>query len=107
MNPGSGKTAIKISNDGLKNLYAERANRILDIVKANKAEIVILGAFGCGAFKNPQEVIAEGVMEAVKNHIYDFETIEFAICSPRNFTRNSLFDFIRFIYDVVASQKEG
>lgn len=38
--------------------------------------------------KNPPEVAVEGVMEAVKNHIYDFETIEFAIYSPRNDMKN-------------------
>lgn len=83
MNPNSGKVAVKIKNDELKALHTRRANRILDIARTNNAEVVIMGAFGCGAFQNPPEIVAAGIKEAVENHRYDFETIEFAIyCKP-------------------------
>ena len=47
--------------------------------------MVILGAFGCGAFQNPPMVVADGIYNAVKKHLEGFETIEFAVyCSSRD-----------------------
>ncbi|MCD7956697.1 MAG: TIGR02452 family protein [Lachnospiraceae bacterium] len=85
MNPGSGSQAVRIKDSELKKLHEKRANRILDIAKANGNDTVILGAFGCGAFQNPAPVVVAGIYEAVKQHRRDFRTIEFAVfCSPRN-----------------------
>ncbi len=98
MNPGSGYRSIRIKNSELRQLHAKRTGRILDIAKANGAEVVILGAFGCGAFQNPPETVAAGIYEAVKLHIRDFSTIEFAVfCTPRD-TAN---------YDAFKRQFEG
>ncbi|MCC8046029.1 MAG: TIGR02452 family protein [Clostridiales bacterium] len=80
MNPGSGSQAVRIKDSELKKLHEKRANRILDIAKANGNDTVILGAF-----QNPAPVVAAGIYEAVKQHRGDFRTIEFAVfCSPRN-----------------------
>ena len=85
MNTNSGRQAFKINNADLKALHTKRANRILTIAKNNGAEGIILGAFGCGAFQNPPQIVAEGMLEAVKQHIYDFKVIEFAVyCSPKD-----------------------
>lgn len=85
MNPSPSSKPVKISDLELKKLHEKRANRILDIAKANGCDVVILGAFGCGAFKNAPRIVAQGICEAVKKHIYDFKTIEFAIyCSERD-----------------------
>ena len=93
MNPSSGKQAVKINNADLKALHKKRANRILDIAKNNGAEVIILGAFGCGAFQNPPQIVAEGILEAIKQHIYDFKVIEFAIyCSPRDSQNYEVFN---------------
>lgn len=47
-----------------------------------------MGAFGCGAFCNPPEVVAEAFAETIKEFLYDFETIEFAVyCFARD-TKN-------------------
>lgn len=59
--------------------------RILDVVKANGNEVVILGAFGCGAFRNPPEIVAEAYSELMEEYKYDFKTVEFAVyCPPRD-----------------------
>jgi uncharacterized protein (TIGR02452 family) len=42
-------------------------------------EVLILGAWGCGAFKNPVEVIARVFVELLKD--YNFETVEFALAT--------------------------
>ena len=85
LNPGSDSRAVRISESELILLHEKRANRILDIAKAHRAEIVILGAFGCGAFRNPPAAVAAGIRNAVDRHRRDFRTIEFAVyCPPRD-----------------------
>lgn len=48
-------------------------------------EVVILGAFGCGAFSNPPEIVVEAMARVIPDYRYDFQTIEFVVyCSPGN-----------------------
>ncbi len=37
----------------------------------------MLGAFGCGAFRNPPEIVADIFNSLIRN--YSFETVEFAV----------------------------
>ncbi len=84
MNPGSGRT-VKLSEQQLLLLHKKRMARILSIAKKEEAEVVVLGAFGCGAFCNPPEVVAEAMAQTVKEFQYDFSVIEFAVyCSPKD-----------------------
>lgn len=49
----------------------------------NENKVVILGAFGCGAFQNPPEVVASAMKKVVEEYLYHFRVIEFAVyCSP-------------------------
>lgn len=88
MNPNSGSKGVNIKPIELLELHKKRMSRILDIVKANDAEVVILGAFGCGAFQNPPDVVARAMKEIVKNYLYSFKTIEFAVYCPPADTKN-------------------
>lgn len=63
--------------DRLESLLAQRIKRILDIAEAEGEEVLILGAFGCGAFRNPPELVARLFKEALAN--YSFKIVEFAI----------------------------
>ena len=46
---------------------------------------MILGAFGCGAFRNPPIIVAQAMKTVVQMYRRKFETIEFAVyCSPRD-----------------------
>ena len=56
-----------------------RIRKILDVAAKEGNEVLILGAWGCGAFKNPVEVIARVFVELLKD--YDFETVEFALAT--------------------------
>lgn len=85
MNSGDGSKCIKISDKELYELHVKRLTRILDIAKAGNNDVVILGAFGCGAFENNPEVVAKAAREVIVDYVKDFEVIEFAIyCSPRD-----------------------
>lgn len=83
MNLSDGDTEVKLTADELHQLHEKRLTRILNVAKAGKNEVVILGAFGCGAFKNAPEVVARAAKDTIKEFMRSFETIEFAVyCSP-------------------------
>lgn len=88
MNPNSGNKVVSVKPSELLELHMKRVRRILDIAKANDEEVMILGAFGCGAFQNPPEVVAEAMVRVVKEYLYNFEVIEFAVYCPPKDTRN-------------------
>lgn len=74
-----------VTDRKLFDIYKKRINRVLDIASCAKSDVIILGAFGCGAFANPPELVAKAMHAAIDEHKYDFETIELAIyCSSRD-----------------------
>ena len=82
MNEGDGDVPVKLSNDELQYIHETKLRRILDIALENGAEVMILGAYGCGAFQNPPAVVARAMFNVVREYIKEFKTIEFAIyCS--------------------------
>ena len=82
-NTGDGNNAAKISDKDLGQLHVKRGRKILEAAAAYKNEIVISGAFGCGAFMNKPEVVANAYKQLVNEFQNAFETIEFAVyCSP-------------------------
>ena len=84
-NDRDGTVRVTISNAELKKLHIKRMRRILSIVAAEGNDVVILGAYGCGAFKNPPEIVAEAMKQVIEEFRYCFKTIEFAVyCSPRD-----------------------
>ena len=81
-----------VTDQDLLDIYKKRINRVLDIARYAKSEVVILGAFGCGAFANPPELVVCAMNAAINEHKYDFETIELAIyCSPRDTSNYEVF----------------
>ncbi len=77
-----------VTDQELLDIYKKRINRVLDIARYAKSEVVILGAFGCGAFANPPELVAKAMHASIDEHKYDFETIELAIYCPSRDTSN-------------------
>ena len=74
--------------DNYETAIRSRIKRILDVAAKERNEVIILGAWGCGAFKNPIEIVARVFAELVKN--YQFEIVEFALAT-RNDVRTSAF----------------
>ena len=83
MNPDSGTRGIGISDGRLQELHEKRLRRILTIAKKEREDVVILGAFGCGAFQNPPEVVVRAYRKVLSEFLRDFRVIEFAVyCAP-------------------------
>lgn len=77
-----------ISYKDLKALYLARIKKIFAVAMANKTEVLILGAFGCGAFGNPPELVAEAFAICTEKYRTAFETIEYAVFHTEREKRN-------------------
>jgi uncharacterized protein (TIGR02452 family) len=78
-----GKIILHITKDELYELHYERAMHILHAAHSSGADMVVLGAFGCGAFRNDPNVVARAYVDALKEYANYFDVIEFAVyCSP-------------------------
>lgn len=65
--------------------YKKRDTHILDIAASNGTDVVILGAFGCGAFQNDPNIVARAYKEILPSYKNVFDEIVFAVyCSPRD-----------------------
>ena len=62
-----------------ENVISSRVKKILDVAAKEKVEVLILGAWGCGAFKNDSNVVSDAFYSLLKN--YNFEVVEFALSS--------------------------
>lgn len=80
-NPSDSKS-VAISPDELRLLHEQRARRILTVAAQNKADVLILGAFGCGAFCNDPMVVAQAYKNILPQFTHHFKTIEFAVYCP-------------------------
>lgn len=62
-------------------LFKSRIKNIFEAARDNKADVIILGAFGCGAFKNPPLIVAEAFRQVIceQDYFKCFRKIVFAI----------------------------
>ena len=84
-NPSDGDKAPDITPEDLLALHERRGQQILSAAVANGAQVIILGAFGCGAFRNDPAVVAQAYANILPEYLHYFRTIEFAVyCRPRS-----------------------
>lgn len=88
MNPNAGSKNADITYEGLRALHTARIQRIFEVAMENKAEVLILGAFGCGAFCNPPELVAEVFAKFTKEYQENFDVIEYAVFHTERETAN-------------------
>ena len=82
----------KQRQEEIRAIFLSRIDRILSIAAMANADVLILGAFGCGAFHNPPDVVAECFKEVMPSYSGYFETIEFAVfTTPRDDTNYQVF----------------
>jgi uncharacterized protein (TIGR02452 family) len=81
-NPNEGE-AIDIPPQELFHLYIDRTQRIMEVAAYNNADVLILGAFGCGAFRNDPLLMARAFNCSLQHYLHHFHTVEFAVyCRP-------------------------
>ena len=62
--------------------HVKRAIHMLTCAASKGADILVLGAFGCGAFQNDPEVVARACRTALQEFPRVFTRIEFAVYCP-------------------------
>lgn len=81
-NPEYGERKI-ISPEEQYHLHLQRAKHILHVAAVNHADALVLGAFGCGAFRNDPQAVAKAYADTLKEYKGYFRHIEFAVyCQP-------------------------
>lgn len=94
-NSGDGTRAVTLSDRELQVIHEKRLRRILDSAVMNHVDTVILGAFGCGAFCNEPQVVATAAANVVRDYMYAFENIEFAVyCRPNDDSNYRVFNSV-------------
>ena len=84
MNPGFDRPVF-LSRQELHSLHVRRARKILSVAALHDADVLILGAFGSGAFCNPPDVVAAAYRNVLPEFAHALRTVEFAVyCSPRD-----------------------
>lgn len=79
-----------VSMEKLESVFTGRIRNILEVAAANRVDILILGAFGCGAFNNPPELVAEVFRNLLIDKGYGrfFRKILFAVKKDKKTNRN-------------------
>ena len=81
-NSGDGNARLLLSDSELRALHEQRDRRIFDVAALNGVEVLVLGAFGCGAFCNNPAVVADVLVQLARRYEYAFKTVEFAVFCP-------------------------
>ena len=84
--------AADISNAKLLALHEQRARRILSAAATlTFDEHIVLGAFGCGAFKNDPRIVAQAYKNVLPEFLDCFKTIVFAVKCGKDKTNYTVF----------------
>lgn len=79
------RNGMSCTMDQLRELFKSRIERIMALAAAHGADVLILGAFGCGVFRCPPVLVAEVMREVTQKYQGCFEAIEFAVyCQQSN-----------------------
>ncbi len=71
----------------------QKIDALFKVAIKNKHDSLILGALGCGVFKNPPEVVAELFRQAVVKYGCHFKKIGFAVLTTKNSDANNFIVF--------------
>ena len=98
-NQGDGDKKIKLTCNELLAIHEKRLRRLLDAAVMEGVEVIILGAFGCGAFMNSPDIVALAAKNVIKDYLMAFKVIEFAVyCSPKD--ENNYKTFARVLKEI-------
>lgn len=83
-----------VDESAVQNAMKDRIIRILQLARTFGGEVLVLGAFGCGVFRNNPSVVAELFKQVlIENHgRYDFEKVVFAVPAGRDRENYTVFN---------------
>lgn len=94
MNQGSA-SQLKLSDNELLEIHKKRGIQLLNIAVENKIDVLVLGAFGCGAFSNNPRIVAQAYKEILSEYMGYFKAVNFAVyCPPNDKTNYKTFSSI-------------
>ena len=76
---------IKGENAEYINTMHKRIKFVLDIAKKHNIDTLILGAFGCGVFKNDPTFVSTVFKELINSRNYNFKKVIFAVPAGPNY----------------------
>jgi uncharacterized protein (TIGR02452 family) len=79
----------KDSDGGYENIMLNKMHMMIDAAISNDCQILILGAWGCGVFKNDPATVADLFSVALKSKHYFFKKIVFAVINDTNSVGNN------------------
>lgn len=86
---------VQITDEELLALHEKRARRIMSVAaEIAYADHIILGAFGCGAFRNNPRIVAQAYKNVIPEFLDSFRTIEFAVKCGKDKTNFTVFNEI-------------
>ena len=82
--------AYKVEYEKLKEINYNKIKAIIECAVENNIDNLILGAFGCGAFSNPPQLVSKTFKKILidENYYKYFENIHFAIFTTLNEKKN-------------------
>ena len=86
---GDGAMTSRISLNEQYSIHHQRCKHILSIAADNGVDILVLGAFGCGAFKNDPTTVARAMHDACNEYKEYFDIINFAVVKKGNRTNEN------------------
>lgn len=99
--------AENINYEKLFSLFKRRIKNIFEAARDNQVDVIVLGAWGCGAFKSPPLIVAEAFKQVIKeeNYFSEFKHIVFAIKPTSNKCSN--YEIFRVQLDEFVAEAEG
>ncbi|MBR2215820.1 MAG: TIGR02452 family protein [Selenomonadaceae bacterium] len=81
-----------ITDKSLREIHIRRATHLLTVAAHHGIDILILGAFGCGAFHNNPEAVASAYKAVLADFQGHFQEVAFAVfCTPEEKTNYEVF----------------
>lgn len=79
---------LHLPNDEVLGIHKRRLGKVCRAAIVNHVDTIVLGAFGCGTFKNDPSIVSRAALEVVKEYSNYFKHIIFAVYCNDNEKHN-------------------